>query len=324
MKKMKRYKKIVLKVDEGIFFDVLEKKEEGLVIKIGNKTNNETSTLELTSPSNPDHKELAGKHVHYLHKLGRKSNYMKPPIPDHYEYVEGKWNRGFVIRNKRDGSEFVWVPVGSLEANGTLDGEHFDQQFGRRNYCGDDFSEKGYYEPMTEEFKRQCESVKKYGGFYISRYDISRSIQRGKPQSIKGEYPWTSVTQNEAIKIAGAMENDSELISSHLLWASEYDSVLEWFIESGKKTEREVCFKHNKCTNQLYRTGQKKAWEVNAICDFSENVWKWTQERYHRARGEVVVRGSDYDIHAQAGRRWAVNSCDAWCGSGFRSALYIK
>ncbi len=295
---MKRYKKIVLKA--GYF---REKRRRA------------------------DYKELAGKHVHYLHKLGSMPNYMNPPIPNHYEYVKGKWNRGFVIqnKNKRDRSEFVWVPVGCLEANGTLDGEHFDQQFGRRNYRDDDFSENGYYEPITDEFKKQCESVKKYGGFYISRYDISRNIQRGKPQSIKGEYPWTSITQNEAIKIAGAMENDSELISSHLLWGSEYDSVLEWFIESGKKTEREICSKFKKGANQLYRTGQKKAWEANAICDFSENVFKWTQERYHNiAREEVVLRGSDYGLHIPAGDRWGANSGDAWSGSGFRSALYIK
>lgn len=321
---MKRYKKIVLKASEGIFFDVLEKKEGELVIRADHKIEQKATALEATSHNKIDYKELAGKHVYYLHELGSMRNFMNPPIPNNYEYVKGEWNRGFVIRNKEDKSEFVWVPVGCLEANGTLDGQHFDQQFGRRNYCKDNFSEKGYYEPITEEFKKQCESVKKYGGFYISRYDISKNIQTGKPQSIKGEYPWTNLTQIQAIKIAGDMENGSELVSSHLLWGSEYDSVLEWFIKSKKRTEREICCRYARGVNQVYRTGQKRDREVNAICDFSENVWKWTQERHHRNSEAVVLRGGYCYNGYPAGYRWGTNSGDAWDRYGFRSALYIE
>ena len=46
--------------------------------------------------------------------------YKKPPIPEKYSYVLGEWNTGFVIQRNCDGSQFVWIPVGSLKANGTL------------------------------------------------------------------------------------------------------------------------------------------------------------------------------------------------------------
>lgn len=37
-----------------------------------------------------------------------------------------------------------------------------------------DFSKIGYYEPLTEDFLRQIISVEKHGGFWASRYDISK------------------------------------------------------------------------------------------------------------------------------------------------------
>ena len=37
------------------------------------------------------------------------------------------------LDNSKEGNQFVWIPVGSLDSNGTLDGEHFSEKFGRRN-----------------------------------------------------------------------------------------------------------------------------------------------------------------------------------------------
>lgn len=41
-----------------------------------------------------------------------------------------------------------------------------------------------FYEPMTKELKQQIESVDKYGGFYISRYNISMNEKTGIVESI--------------------------------------------------------------------------------------------------------------------------------------------
>ena len=57
-------------------------------------------------------------------------NYMNPPIPKGFHYVEGKWNTGFVIARDLDQSEFIWIPVGYLEANGTSNGIIYNERFG--------------------------------------------------------------------------------------------------------------------------------------------------------------------------------------------------
>lgn len=102
---MKRYKKIVLEAEKGITFEFSEKTSEKLIIRAQN---------------------VDRANVYYI-------NYANPPIPERYKHVCGEWNNGFVIERCSDGSQFVWIPVGSLDYNGTLDGKRFWEKFGRRN-----------------------------------------------------------------------------------------------------------------------------------------------------------------------------------------------
>ena len=322
---MKRYEKIVLEADEGIFFDVSEKEEGKLLIRASHSIGQKAMEIEQINHIEVlNTKRFIEKHVYYLYESGSRPNYMNPPIPNNYEYVKGKWNDGFVIRRKEDGSEFVWVPVGSLKANGTLDGKNFDQQFGRRNWCGDDFSENGYYEPMTEELKRQLVSVEKYGGFYVARYDISMNKHTGRPQAIKQELPAIFFLRERVMGIADGMKNNSEFVSSHLIYGSEYDCVLQWFIESGEITKRQVRDKYYRGERYLHRTGTNEDWKANEICDFSENVLKVTQELW-KNDNLAVLRGAHGGQYSPAGHRWHVNneSSEDYVGFTFRTALYI-
>ena len=101
---MKRYEKFVLEAEKGITFEVSEETSGELIIRALNKAN-----------------------VY-------SENYANPPILEGYKHVCGEWNNGFVIERCSDGSQFVWIPVGSLDSNGTLDGVSFTEKFGRRNY----------------------------------------------------------------------------------------------------------------------------------------------------------------------------------------------
>ena len=207
---MKRYEKFVLEAEKGITFEVSEGTSGELIIRALN---------------------IATANVY-------STNYVNPPIPEGYKHVCGEWNNGFVIERCSDGSQFVWIPVGSLDSNGTLDGEHFSEKFGRRNYMNDEFSDDEFNEALNGELLEQLESVKKYGGFYISRYNISKS-SAGKPQSVKGVMPWVNINFYEAKKVASIVE-DNEVVKSHLTFGAEYDSVLEWFIKTKVKTLAEI------------------------------------------------------------------------------------
>ena len=302
---MKRYEKFVLEAEKGITFEVSEGSSGELIIRARNiATDNDYSP-----------------------------NYVNPPIPEGYKHVCGDWNNGFVIERSSDGSQFVWIPVESLDSNGTLDGEHFSEKFGRRNYRNDQFSYDGFNEVLNGELLEQLESVIKYGGFYISRYNISKSLE-GKPQSIKGVMPWVNINFYEAKKVASIVE-DNEVVKSHLTFGAEYDSVLEWFIKTKVKTLAEIALDSTEWGNyrntenspkKVVETGSREEWCTNNIYDIAGNVDEWTQEQ--NKNSYRVTRGSCYDFYGDrfsaAFRAGYGNPYDEYKDTGFRATLYIK
>ena len=225
---------------------------------------------------------------------GFVENYKKPKVPEGYIHLEGSWKGGFVIQNQEDGSEFVWVPVGFLNPNGTLDGEHFNQKFGRRRFKERNFLKKGYYEQLNYDL---VESVKKYGGFYIARYTASQ--ENRKLVFKKGNIPWVDINYYEAAVVCADYAKSSKSVNSCLTTGSAFDSVISWILKSGAKTEEEVIkdstswgyFPKENGRQEVMPTGSKKKWSVLRIYDLAGNVEEWTSER---SRCGVLLRGGCY------------------------------
>lgn len=255
-------------------------------------------------------------------------DYENPPIPDGYTHVKGEWNNGFIIQDK-EGNQFVWIPVGNLPANGTLNGENFCEKFGRRNYQDDEFSNSEFHEDMDEGLKKQFESVQKYGGFYISRYAVS--LVNGKIRSISGEMPLTKVDYTVALKEAERLGTGN--VTSHLVYGAEYDSVLEWYLATGKTqddiAEDSTAFgNYWNCENspqKVVETGSRNEWQVNGIFDLAGNVWEWTQEAndssYRTLRGGCYF---SYGNNSPVAYRYYYNTGNFNNDVGFRVSLYIS
>ena len=317
---MKRYEKFVFEAEKGITFQVSEGTSGEVIIRAMNiATANVCSTNYVNPPIPEGYKHVCG-------------NYVNPPIPERYKHVCGKWNNGFVIERCSDGSQFVWIPVGSLDSNGTLDGEHFLEKFGRRNYMNDEFSDDEFNEALNGELLEQFESVKKYGGFYISRYNISKSSE-GKPQSVKGVMPWVNISFDDAKKVASTIE-DNEAVKSHLTFGAEYDSVLKWFIKTEIKTLAEIAEDSTEWGNhwstenspkEVVETGSREEWCANNIYDFAGNVDEWTQEQNESSYR--VIRGgycNDDGGNSPVAYRDCGNPDVCYDDTGFRATLYIK
>lgn len=259
-------------------------------------------------------------------------NYKNPIIPEGFKRVAGHWNNGFTIKDELERSQFVWVPVGMLDANGTLDGVNFNSQFGRRNYQNDDFSKKEFNEEMTPELFEMCQSIEKYGGFYVARYAISKS-SKGKPQSVKGAMPWVHIKYTYAKEVAESMIK-TEQVTSHLMYGAEYDTVLEWFIKTDAKTFVEIAEDSTNWGNhvnteeaprKVVKTGDRKHWCVNNIYDFAGNTDEWTQEKYSKMG--CVLRGGTCNSVGSAFpvsyRDFRAHN-DSYANTSFRVALCIK
>lgn len=268
-----------------------------------------------------------------------------PTIPNGYEYLEGKWYNGFVIRRIGEGSEFVWVPY-EMESLYQLYKNQSNIWFGKM-YGTNNFAKK-YEDSMTTELMEQIVSVFKYGGFYISRYNLSLD-SKGEPQSKINEIPWLGGKFSEAKDIASRLENRHDL-KSHLLYGKEYDSVLHWFEATKARTKEELekdssnwgnYYKGyvDKCgfmTLDMFlnpepkpdvkfipdKTGQI---QTNGIYDFAGGVREWTQEETYNKERRVVRGGDKWSLGNKepvAMRRsvW-VNSCSP---IGIRAALWME
>ena len=282
---MKRLAKIVLEADSQIEFKVSES-TEGIEIRAVMRASEEETKRNMLVQHGDE-------------------KYMNPPVPAGYQYVKGTWNYGYIIKRISDGSQFIWVPVLALDADGTLDGVNFNEKFGRRNFRNDKFSEEGFHEEITPELEKQISSVIKYGGFYFSRYNMVQSqAVNGKIKSIRGGVPITAVNYEEAKKLAASFENRNGL-TSHLPYGAEFDSVLAWIIQSGSRTKEEIVedsrswgnywTEHSEkaAAKAMLETGSDGSWFSNNIADLAGNTFEWTQER--RGKKYHVIRSGSYE-----------------------------
>ena len=244
--------------------------------------------------------------------------------------VEEKYN-GYVIERCSDGSQFVWVPVKFLIPDGTIDGMTFENTFGRRYYIEEEEYIKciGYYEDLTEELSSQIESVTTYGGFYISRFDISKS-KDGKPQSVKGCVPWVNISQEEAKKVASSFEN-TDNVKSHLPFGAEYDSILAWLFMA-KEIEFNMMTEWPPILRGKYIAwiGSNERCCKKNIYDYHGNVRELTQEKYTLSNRKtqrdknIAIRGGSYLRPTSVAKRFDELEYSKSEDVGFRIALWLK
>lgn len=362
---MKNRQKIVLEAGEGITFKVSEQAYGTLVIEAQQVARStETSIVQNTVPSVAQDDVChnlptvsAGQYAEelsiYTDKDGNQAVVLPGWTVSRIATENTIWGKdvslviyripkGFasidwadhkkVARLQKTYSQLVWVPVRKLTPNGTLDGEYFTEKFGRRNYRKNNFSSKGFNEPLEGGLLAQKESVSKYGGFYMSRYDISKSPE-GAPQSVKGCMPWVNINFPEALNVSATFEC-SDVVRSQLTYGAEYDSILQWLIESGCKTLKEVAkdstrwgnyWNTNGVPKRVVETGSYEEWCKNNVYDIAGNISEWTQERYGSSLR--VLRGGNYlDFGCVYPAAYRCNFGPFCCcnSTGFRVAIYVK
>ena len=158
---------------------------------------------------------------------------------------------------------------------------------------------------LQNEFNEMVESVEKYGGFYIGRYEtgnLSQTeavVQKGNTDI--GNQTW--YTQYKLSKTIGANEN----VVSSMIWGSQWDATLRWMQTSidasvvnfvtDSTGKGHYCYDSNwnQITDEVapIATGSVPAYAVNNIYDMAGNVYDWSLEAYDTY--DRTVRGSCYD-----------------------------
>ena len=287
------------------------------------------------------------------------------PLPQGYEISnkEGEHTieEGVVIKDSK-GNEFVWIPVSedftyqyeskvSLESysepteltnnNYLPSGAPFDSQETLDYFYGtkEDGSTPYYnYEidfAYDEHYAEMVESVNKYHGFYIGRYEttIDESNEIGSkyneivlttdktiPQTNNKQVGWYGLYYIERnSNVAG----NKEYIQTNMIWGQEWDAMIEYFDSKSleysafDQTQGEVIN-----SGQSTNSSNEKDKTYN-IYDLRTNCYDWTAEASFSSNSRVVRGGSYYD-GCSVSNRYSDSPSVSNSHDSSRLTLYIK
>ena len=223
------------------------------------------------------------------------------PIPADFRVSEKENEQtistGLVIIGPDD-SEFVWIPTTVTPL--------FTRDFGSYFFGGDSFA--GYYdETDLPQYQAMEASTEKFGGFYMGRYEASQGeggvpASRAVTESDPGNI-WVQFSPQDATVACENLYADNDTVQGFFPWGSNWDTMLQWLIDSGNKTLDDIASDSSSWgnySNDLFSEGARGfntgLWEqasANNIFDLAGNNWEWTQERNGSS---YVMRGGGYSL----------------------------
>lgn len=285
------------------------------------------------------------------------------PIPEGYIVSENSdeniVNKGLVISDSR-GNEYVWISctVNSssnklqykrtewgVEKDGTDNSRAIKDELTLKDidvtYSKTD-TDNGINEEISKEIVAQInaekESIKKYGGYYIGRYEVGKD---NKTAVIKAEQePYVNIKWSKAYELAKGI-GGGEGATTYLCSSYSWDTAIN-FIQNttGKNYATSIIgFNGNWKSQEVKDSSGKVIKPVNtaqrlntglttALCniyDMGGNVGEFTTELNPGTSETVVLRGGDYDNGSvPAGYRWDHGSGPASSHCGFRATLFLK
>ena len=284
------------------------------------------------------------------------------PIPEGYIVSENSdeniVNKGLVISDSR-GNEYVWISCTvdsssnklqykrtewGVEKDGTDNSRAIKDELTLKDidvtYSKTD-TDNGINEEISKEIVAQInaekESIKKYGGYYIGRYEVGKD---NKTAVIKAEQePYVNIKWSKAYELAKGI-GGGEGATTYLCSSYSWDTAIN-FIQNttGKNYATSIIgFNGNWKSQEVKDSSGKVIKPVNtaqrlntglttALCniyDMGGNVGEFTTELNPGTSETVVLRGG-YNISIfPAGYRWDVTSGSARSIYGFRATLFLK
>ena len=283
------------------------------------------------------------------------------PIPEGYIVSENSdeniVNKGLVISDSR-GNEYVWISCTvdsssnklqykrtewGVEKDGTDNSRAIKDELTLKDidvtYSKTD-TDNGINEEISKEIVAQInaekESIKKYGGYYIGRYEVGKD---NKTAVIKAEQePYVNIKWSKAYELAKGI-GGGEGATTYLCSSYSWDTAIN-FIQNttGKNYATSIIgFNGNWKSQEVKDSSGKVIKPVNtaqrlntglttALCniyDMGGNVGEFTTELNPGTSETVVLRGADY-YNIPAGYRWDNTSGCADSLYGFRATLFLK
>ena len=170
---------------------------------------------------------------------------------------------------------------------------------------------------LEEEFNKMINSVKKYGGFYIGRYETG-NLFKDKAVIQKNNLEIGGQTWYAKYNKCKELSNKNDNVETGMIWGCQWDRTLMWLIESGNKT-KETVFKNSNSwgnyTESTFKyldsngeikikepntklkipTGSTEYTKANNIYDLAGNIRDLTMEEIKNFCR--IYRGGDYTLN---------------------------
>lgn len=238
-----------------------------------------------------------------------------PYIPTGFTHDEETTvETGFTIEDEY-GNKYVWIPVedGIAERTTTLSSD---------------------YEETTTTSTALINSIAKYYGFYMAKYEASKYEKDGETTAatMEGKIPWTNITYTDAANYAesSAKVFGYEDCSTALISSNAWDETISWIgtTVDGFASSME----YGNYSGSIYATGESVRDVFNNICDLCGNVREWTTEIYKQSSSEKdkdddnvkyrVVRSGGATLNRTVSSRQGYKETFEEPYWGFRMVLY--
>ena len=244
--------------------------------------------------------------------------YKNPYIPTGFTHTEGTWNNGYTIKNNTTNDEFVWVPCTLTATSETvafarvlpttpMTSSNYSND---PNYVYNKYELRNFRDASGSKANEIKTSVGTYGGFYIAKYEASKSndTENAIPRSLPNVVPWKNIYKSTAIAKAEAMLPETiDGVKSALISGECWDTTLKWMVKTGNTgydtdSTNKGWYSNNKNNNSTNLTGKSVNTtgtttpnKINNIWDMAGNVCEWTTEECDaNVNGYSVYRGGDF------------------------------
>ena len=194
-------------------------------------------------------------------------------------------------------------------------------------------STKEMADAMVEEYNTTYQSIAKYDGFYIGRFEITGDVKNPTVQkdgtviTIQNWYNLKKACSNVVV------EGEEYGAQSTMIYGNQWDEVCSWLKTKGYDTDSNSASWGNysdstgaAATNSGSKqtAGKNEAWQANNIYDLAGNCREWTQEAvYTNIR---VNRGGGCDDSGSnnpVSDRNVYNPLNSGGNTSSRPALYV-
>ena len=174
-----------------------------------------------------------------------------------------------------------------------------------KTILGDNGTKEQLAQLFVDEYKEMIESIQKYGGFYIGRYELSEAgVQKNQP----------TLTNTNWYNLYAKCKslNASDKVETQMIWGCQWDVTCNFIANKGDKKDitnasswgnyftstgnAKVVVTENGTETKKYgskqNTGYSEYWKANNIYDLAGNCMESTQET--NSTSYRVSRGGYY------------------------------